>query len=243
MRIALLEDNPAQLDLMRSVVKAMGQECQAFDSGRECLRILRRESFDLLVLDWGGPDLPGLEVLKWIRSHEEIRVPVLFVTNRTEERDMIQALDAGADDYISKPFAIPVMVSRIHALLRRAYPLARKEGKVVFGPYQFDMSLRKVLVNGEPIDLTLKEFRLAHLLLSNPGRLLSRHHMIDAIWNTGADVNSRTVDTHVSQVRNKLNLRPENGYRLMSVYSMGYRLESTTRVDLVEVQEDEEAIA
>jgi DNA-binding response OmpR family regulator len=243
MRIALLEDDPAQRDLMRSVIKAMGHECQAYDSGREFLRILRRESFDMLVLDWGVPDMSGLEVLKWVRCHEETRVPVLFVTNHADERDMIQLLDAGADDYMSKPFTIPAMLSRIRALLRRAYPPARKEGKTVFGPYEFDVSLRTVLTDGKLIELTLKEFQLAHLLLSNEGRLLSRQHMIESVWNNGAGVNSRTLDTHISQVRHKLNLRPENGYRLMSVYSMGYRLESTARVNLVEAHSQEPAIA
>ena len=243
MRIALLEDDPAQADLMRSVIKAMGHCCQAYDSGREFLRILQRESFDMLVLDWSVPDLSGLEILHWVRSHEENRVPVLFVTNRADERDMIQVMDAGADDYMSKPYTIPSMLCRIHALLRRAYPCARKEGKVAFGAYEFDLCLRSVLVNGKPVDLTLKEFQLAHLLLSNEGRLLSRQHMIDLVWNTGAGVNSRTLDTHISQVRNKLNLRPENGYRLMSVYSMGYRLESTSGAITLEAHSQEPAIA
>jgi len=227
-RIALLENDEIQRDLMCSVLTSMGHDCRAFATGKEFIKEVRRESFDLHVLDWGLPDMSGFEVLKWIRTVEENPVPVLFVSNHCDERDMIRVLDAGADDFIQKPFSIPMLLCRVHALLRRAYPLARKQGRVTFGRFQFNVSLRELDVDGRRLELTLKEFQLAYLLLSKEGRLLSRQYLLDSVWGAGTVVSSRTLDTHISQVRSKLDLKPASGYRLMSVYSMGYRLESMT---------------
>lgn len=228
MRIAVLEDDLDQLALIRSVIVSLGYGCEAFSSGRLMLRALRRDSFDLFLLDWSVPDLSGMEVLKWVRAKKnENHIPVLFITNRVEERDIVEALGAGADDYMCKPVRIPELLARIRALLRRAYPSLKKDVYVV-GGHKFNYSERTLDVKGERVDIKGKEFELAYILFTNIGRLLSRKYLLEAVWGIEGDVNSRTLNTHISRLRITLNLRPDNGYRLSSVYSMGYRLESLT---------------
>ena len=224
MRIAVLEDDHAQLELIRAIVQALGHDCHQFGSGDALLEVLARESYDLLVMDWGVPGASGFDVLAWVRANMEHRVPVLFVTDHAEERDVVGALAAGADDYMTKPVSVAEFIARMNALLRRAYPHALRRTLEV-GGYQLDLQTTTLRLRGEPIELKLKEFLLAYNLFANPGRLLTRSYLLDAVWGAGANVSSRSLDTHISRVRNLLHLRPENGFRLLAVYSHGYRLE------------------
>ncbi len=224
MRIAVLEDDSSQLELIRAIVQALGHDCHPFECGSAILSALGRESYDLLILDWGVPGASGFEVVNWARANLDHRIPVLFVTDRTEERDVVAALMAGADDYMGKPVRVPELLARVGALLRRSYPHALRKA-VELGGYQLDPQTATLRLNGEPVELKHKEFLLAYNLFSNPGRLLTRSYLLDAVWGAGANVSSRSLDTHISRVRSLLNLRPENGFRLLAVYSHGYRLE------------------
>jgi DNA-binding response OmpR family regulator len=225
MRIAVLEDDNRQLELTCSVVTSMGYGCVPFSRGQELLRILRRDNFDLLLLDWDVPDLSGMEVLKWVRERSEVHIPVLFITNHVEERDIVRALENGADDFLSKPLRISELKARVRALLRRSYP-AQQQRVYVFGDFAFDRVETSVTCNGQRMELKHKEVELAYVLFSNMGRLLSRQYLLETVWGQTVVTNSRSLNTHISRIRMVLGLRPENGYHLTSVYSIGYRLES-----------------
>lgn len=224
MRIALLEDDTLLAKVMRNWLVSAGHDCQIYGKGQALIRTLGRETFDLIILDWMLPDISGIEVLRWIRRHINWRIPVLFVTARDSEADIVQALNDGADDYMTKPVKQMETLARINALGRRALP-PTEQGVVEFGKYQFDLNTYTAYLNGEPVELTRKEFELAVFLFRSEGRILSRGHILESVWGQNPDLNTRTVDTHVSRLRQKLELRPEHGWQLKAIYQHGYRLE------------------
>jgi len=226
MRIALLEDDQDQADLVCAWLKAAGHSCHAYALGKDLVRDAQRETFDMFLLDWEVPGMSGAEVLVWIRANIAEPVPVLFVTARQREEDIVHALSSGADDYMVKPLGKLELLARIDALGRRARPGRRPdEGVLEFGRLSVDCSSRQVKLDGREVTMTQKDYELAVFLLRNIGRLLSRGHILEAVWGQSAELNTRTVDTHVSRIRGKLELTPENGWRLSAVYQHGYRLE------------------
>lgn len=227
MRIVVLEDDPDQLTLLTHWLEESGHDVHGYKAGRDVMRESSRESFDLFVLDWQLPDIAGPEVLKWVREHGSQTVPVLFVTGRDSEQDIVFALEAGADDYMIKPVRRQELLARVAALLRRAYPLADKT-VLSFPPFEIDTGAGEIRRDGERIDLTPKEFDLAVTLFRNVGRLISRGHLQEMIWGKTGNLATRTVDTHISQVRKKLDLRQETGFRVVPVYNYGYRLEQVS---------------
>jgi len=228
MRIAVLDDDRIQTDLVCQVLTTAGHACYPFQSGKEMLNQLRRESFDMLIIDWQVPDLSGADVLRWAREKLPAVLPVLFMTSRSGEDDIVAGLAAGADDYMIKPIRRGELVARVQALLRRAYPTQNTIEQIQFSHYIFEPRTGRLLDHGEPVELTQKEFDLALLLFRNLGRPLSRAYILEAVWSRDVEIPSRTMDTHVSRVRTKLKLRPENGFRLAPVYSYGYRLEQVS---------------
>ncbi|MFZ6760808.1 response regulator transcription factor [Undibacterium sp. Ji50W] len=228
MRIAVLDDDNNLLELVCTILNAAGHTTHPFLSGKEMLHQLRRESYDMLILDWQVPDLSGTEILHWVREKLSPTLPVLFMTSRSGEDDIVAGLAAGADDYMIKPIRRSEMVARVQALLRRAYPTQTTSEHLQFGIYKFETRAGRVSVSDVPVEMTQKEFDLALLLFRNLGRPLSRAYILEAVWSRDVDIPSRTMDTHISRVRSKLELRPENGYRLAPVYSYGYRLEQMT---------------
>jgi DNA-binding response OmpR family regulator len=225
MRIAALDDEIGQLELIQHTMAGIGHECHGFSTGRSLLRELRHQTYDLLVLDWSLPDVQGPSVVKWIRQDLNSRLPILFVTNRCEEADMVEGLAAGADDFMVKPIRVGELEARVRALLRRAYP-SQHESELVFGAYHFLPYSRTLEVNGEAVELKHREYELALFLFQNLGRLLSRQHLREAVWGVGAETPSRSLDTHISRLRSKLELRPSNGFLLSAIYGLGYRLEA-----------------
>ena len=228
MRIAILEDDRPQLELLEAWLGEAGHDIQGHTEANALCRTMRRESFDLLVLDWNLPQSSGTEVLRWVRENLDWRVPVLFTTARDREEDVVHALECGADDYLVKPLRQREIVARISALARRVSAPLSDEGQLLEPPYSFDVERQQVTVDDEPVSLTGKEFQLALFLFRNPGRLLSRGHILEAVWGKSGDLNTRTVDTHISRLRSKLRLGEETGWRLSSVYQHGYRLERLT---------------
>lgn len=229
MRIAVLDDDRSQSDLICQVLGSAGHTCHAFSNGKEMLNQLRRESYDMLLIHWQVPNLGGAEVIRWARDRLPANLPVLFVTSRSSEDDIIAGLAAGADDYMIKPIRRGELVARVQALLRRAYPTQNAVEQIQFGQYIFETRTGRLTMDGKPVELTQKEFDLALLLFRNIGRPLSRAYILEAVWARDVEIPSRTMDTHVSRVRSKLQLRPEHGFRLAPVYSYGYRLEQLSQ--------------
>ena len=213
MKIAVLEQDRSQADLICQVLSAAGHSCQSFDSAKELLRRDRH------------PGDLGAEVLRRAKEKLAPNAPVIFLVGSNAEDDIIEGVTAGADDYLVKPLRRGELVARVSALLRRAYPSQNSAEQLQFGPYVFETRPGRLLKDGSVIDVTQKEFSLALLFFRNIGRPLSRAYIHESVWVRDTDVPSRTMDTHVSRVRNKLHLRPENGFRLVPVYSYGYRLE------------------
>lgn len=226
MHIASLEDDVTQGQLIQSLLTEAGYRCTLYSNGRALLTALARpHGYDLLLVDWELPDITGFDVLRWIRSNLGHAIPVIFVTNRSQETDLAAALHAGADDYIVKPIRKAELIARLHALARRMVPIATQEASFRCGVYFVDPLNERIELNGAAVDLTPKEFELALLFLRNPGRLFSREVLSNAVWNRDIPATSRTVDTHLSNIRRKLHLKPEHGVRLTASYALGYRLE------------------
>ena len=229
MRIAVLDNDRSQSDLVCQVLSAAGHACHTYASGKELMARAKRDSFDLLVLHWQLADNNGAEIIKWVRERMSPTLPVLFITGRSNEDDIVAGLAAGGDDYMIKPIRRGELVARVQALLRRAYPTQNAVEQIQFGSYVFQARTGRVTMKGKPIDVTQKEFDLALLFFRNLGRPLSRAFILEAVWARDVQIPSRTMDTHVSRVRSKLQLRPEHGFRLAPVYSYGYRLEQMSQ--------------
>jgi len=225
-RIAVLEDDSSQAKLVQHWITSQGHICRLFDRGGDILKAVLRDTYDLVVLDWRVPDLSGEEVLRAIRKSVREPLPVLFTTGRDREEDIVHALKSGADDYLTKPLRRMEFLARVDALLRRSRGHGREsDAPIEAGQFRIDPHGRTMHKAESLIELTQKEFEMVALLFRNVGRLLSRSYLLDTVWGISAEVSTRTVDTHASQLRNKLGLYPEEGWRLSAVYQHGYRLE------------------
>ncbi|WP_166269448.1 response regulator transcription factor [Marinobacter caseinilyticus] len=227
MRIALLEDELEQARHIELVLTEPGYQCDSFQTGQTFLSAVQHRSYDLLILDWQIPDMTGIEVLKNVRAQLNWPIPVVFLTQRDSEQDIVQALDAGADDYLAKPARPAELLARINALARRIHPESDK-ALLAFGPFQIDTQQRIIRLHGEILTLTDKDFDLTLFLFQNQGRLLTREMLLERVWGVTRDINTRTVDTHMSRLRRRLGLNPENGFRIKTIYQRGYRLEAMT---------------
>lgn len=226
MQIAILEDDAPQAELIHTYLRDAGHQCSIFETGESMLAALARgHGFDMLVLDWEIPDISGLDVLRWVRSTLGHELPVVFLTCRTLEEDLVIALQAGADDYIMKPIRRGELTARIAALFRRLAPGPQLDAPFRVGAYDIDPARDRISLDGKAFDLAPKEYELAILFFRNPNRLFSRDVLSSTVWNRMIPATSRTLDTHLSNIRRKLHLRPENGVRLISSYALGYRLE------------------
>jgi DNA-binding response OmpR family regulator len=228
MRIAMLEDDIDVGAAIKQWLEAAGHTVHHYTQGKAIVRELGRESFDLYLLDWYVPDLSGTEVLQRLRQKQQIEAPVLFVTSRDAEADIVAALTAGADDYMVKPIRRLELLARVDALIRRSRVRATELTNIDMPPYLMDLSNRTAAVNGVVIEMTDKEFELSVILFQNIGQLLSRGHITESVWGRSSEVQSRTVDTHMSRIRKKLDLGPLNGLRLTPIYNFGYRLEKVS---------------
>lgn len=230
--IAILEDDPAQSVWLQNILLPAGFGCRAFGNGSDLLAALRTSNtFQLLLLDWELPGISGMEVLRWVRANLPGDLPVIFVTSRTLESDLVEGLDAGANDYLCKPCRPAELLARIRALLRTHQAPASPDASFHLKEYSVDTRAREIQLRGETIRMTPKEFDLAVLFLRHPWRLFSRDDLSVLVWNREIPSTSRTLDTHLSNIRKKLQLGPASGALLSASYTLGYRLE------LLEAQE------
>ncbi|HEY1057420.1 MAG TPA: response regulator transcription factor [Limnobacter sp.] len=225
MRIAILEDDLTQSEMLKWVLESVNHKCYTFATFKTFQTALYRDSFDLVLLDWVLPDNSGPKVMQWIRETMHIKVPVLFITSKTDEENIVEALNAGADDYMIKPIRRGELVARVNALLRRAYPELTAPEVFEIAGLEFHPKFSTIVRHTNRVVMTQKEFDLALLLFRNLGKPLSRSHIQEAVWGRDTDLPSRTMDTHISRVRSKLSLKPEDGFRLTPVYGFGYKLE------------------
>lgn len=224
MKIAFLEDNIAFAQLVVAMLEAAGHEVTHFASGRLCLNSVTSNPYDMCLFDWEVPDMSGPEVLSSLKLKGQFP-PVIFMTGRDAEEDVVRMIDAGADDYIVKPPNASVLIARINALYRRTHASENQEPIVHYGNLTVDFDKRRFDIGGAPVKLTEKETELAIYFFGQIGTLLSRSHLIKVVWGTTPDIDTRTIDVHVSHLRSKLSLLPQHGWRLISVYHQGYRLE------------------
>jgi DNA-binding response OmpR family regulator len=226
MYIGLLEDEPHLAQHVCEILEGAGHTVSVFNNGADMVRAIGRDTIDLFVLDWRVPRMSGLEVLKHIRYVRSLKEPVLFLTSRTDEQDITEALNAGADDYCTKPVRPKEFLARIAALLRRTYPDRNNADTTrVLLDYSFNKLDNAVSFNGQTVSLSEKEFKLSLFLFENHERAVSRERLMQEVWGGEGDALSRSLDVHVSWLRKKLDLSATSPtLRLKPIYGFGYRL-------------------
>lgn len=224
MRIAIADDDPELLEQLGKALDGTAHQYERFRNGNELQTSLKRETYDVVLVDWNMPGRTGLEVIEWATDTLENPPAFILLTSRSEKADIVRGLEAGAIDYVVKPESEEVIFARIEAAGRRLKP-AEMDRHATFGDYKIDRLLRKIAWRGEDIKLTAKETELATLFFDNLNRPLSRSYIFGQIWGGVLDVESRTLDIHVSRVRSKLQLRPQNGFAIQTVFGFGYRMD------------------
>lgn len=224
MRIALADDDRDIRDQVSAMVRKAGHIVDEFTNGQDVQKALQRDTYDVVLLDWNMPGRTGFEVLEWVARNIEFPPPIILLTSRQEKSDIVAGLEAGAVDYIVKPESEEVIRARIEAAARRTAVKEVRE-KAEFGPFVVDQSTRTISRDGAPVTLTAKEYDLALLLFDNIDRPLSRSYLFSRVWGGNIDVETRTIDMHVSRLRSKLGLTPESGLVIRTVFGFGYRMD------------------
>ena len=220
-QILVVDDEPIVRDVVcRYLERESFRTIEAAD-GDEALRALLAEDVQLVVLDVMLPGRGGLEVCRWIRARSDL--PVIMLTGRGELTDRIVGLELGADDYVTKPFSPRELVARIRTVLRRAGPGASTEGRIEYPDLTVDAATREVLVAGEPVELTMREFDLIEFLCRHPRQVFSRDQLMDAVWGYHSARDTGTVTVHIRRLREKLEIDPSQPQRLQTVWGVGYR--------------------
>ena len=223
--VGLLEDDQDMAALVAQWLEEAGYAVRLFRNVTEYRRRQGSEAVDLLLLDWMLPDGSGIEVIEAIRSSPNSRLPVVFLTARDSEDDIVRGLSSGGDDYVVKPPKRRELIARVSTVLRRHGTDIEAGDTIELAPYSLDGKRRRISVDGRDVELTQREFDLASFLFRRQGRIVSRDALLENVWNLSAAVSTRTVDTHVSRLRKKLELSGEHGWRLAAIYQHGYRLE------------------
>jgi two-component system phosphate regulon response regulator PhoB len=222
--ILVVEDEAALVTLIRYNLEAEGFEVLSASDGEEGLLVLEERSVDLVLLDWMLPHLSGIEVCRQIRRKSETRnLPVIMLTARGEESDRVRGLNAGADDYLPKPFSYQELIARIHAVLRRIRP-ALKEETLNFHGIEMNLATHRVTRETRSVHLGPTEFRLLRYFMEHPGRVFGRDQLIDAVWGHDIYVEERTVDVHIRRLRRELNAGDAPDV-IRTVRSAGYALD------------------
>ena len=221
--IYCVEDESGIRNMMVYTLEAAGLKARGLEDGAALYAALKEETPSLIILDIMLPDEDGISILKKLRVQSSTqRVPVIMATAKGSEYDKVIGLDSGADDYLVKPFGMMEMVSRVRAVMRRS---AQEEVPAIqLGDLYLNPSAHVVMVSGEPIELTYKEFEMLYMLMSNPGRVFTRQQFLTCIWDQDYDGETRTVDVHIRNLRQKLG---DCGNYINTVRGVGYRMEVT----------------
>lgn len=220
--IYIVEDDKNIREIEMFALKNSGYAVEEFENAKSFFSRTAEKVPDLILLDIMLPDMDGLEIVKKLRSRPDtVRVPIILVTAKTTELDKVKGLDIGADDYLTKPFGVMELISRVKALLRRSRAL-QDDKQLVIGDITLDSERREVHVGGELCELTFKEFELLKLLMVNAGIVLHRDTIMSDVWGTDYEGESRTLDMHIKTLRQKLG---EAGNMIKTVRNVGYKME------------------
>lgn len=225
MSILVVEDETALAEVLRYNLESEGFQVAVARDGRTAMEQIEDAPPDLVILDWMLPEMSGLDLCRTMRRRPELRdVPVIMLTAKGEEYDRVRGLDAGADDYVVKPFSPKELIARVRAVLRRTKAGAGGEPLRV-GPLEMDLDAHRVRRDGLEVALAPTEFRLLRVLMERPGRVYSREQLLDLVWGRDSEVELRTVDVHVRRLRVSLNANDAPDL-IRTVRSEGYSLES-----------------
>ncbi|MBP1553619.1 MAG: response regulator transcription factor [Oscillospiraceae bacterium] len=223
LKIWCIEDDENINNLITYALASQGFEAEGMTCFADMDKKLQDSQPDLFLLDIMLPDTDGITILKKLKENSSTSdIPVIMLTAKNSEIDIVKALDLGAEDYITKPFGILEMVSRVKAVLRRCEKDKKSEDKLSFGMIVMDKERHRVTVNGETVELTLKEFSLLKLFLESPQRVLTRENIMDAVWGDSYVGESRTVDMHIKTLRHKLG---NAGEAIVTIRGVGYKFE------------------
>ncbi len=222
--ILVVEDEAPLLTLLRYNLEKQGFRVEEATDGPEALLRVAEGKPDLILLDWMLPAMSGIEVCRQIRRKPDTReLPIIMVTARTEDQDAVRALDTGADDYITKPFAMEALLARIRALLRRSATVPVK-GRLAWNDIIMDQDAHRVTRSGRALHLGPTEYRLLEFFLTHPGRVFSREQLLDGVWGRDIHVEPRTVDVHIRRLRKAMNGETEVDI-IRTVRAAGYSLD------------------
>ena len=224
-RVLIVEDDVLQSELIRRYLEREGHDVTVLADGLEALSEVRRSTPDLLVLDVMLPGADGLTVCRTLRE-EQFELPILLLTARSTENDLLLGLELGADDYLAKPYSPRELVARVRALLRRARRAAPSSTVITVGDLEIDPERRQATIAERSLDLTRAEFDLLEEFAVQPGIVLSRARLLDRLHGTDRWIGGRTIDTHVKNLRAKIEDDPQNPARLVTVYGVGYTLQA-----------------
>ncbi len=208
-RILIVEDEPPLIEVLRYNLASEGFSTLVATDGEEALLLVEEENPDLIILDWMLPELSGIDVCRRLRETKNFKtIPIIMLNARGEESDKILGLDAGADDYVVKPFSPSELIARVRAVLRRADPEFGEE-KIEYAGISLDLTAHKASRNGRAIHLGPTEYRLLQVLMERPTRVFSREQLLDLVWGREIYVEERTVDVHIRRLRKALNENDE----------------------------------
>jgi two-component system phosphate regulon response regulator PhoB len=220
-RILVVEDEPDLLALVRINLEQAGFEVETAENGNDALAALRRAPPDLMILDLMLPDVPGTEICRRVRGSDELsELPVIMLTAKADEVDRVVGLELGADDYVTKPFSPRELTLRVRAVLRRQQPAPTPARVIEHGTLSLDPERHRCFVDGDEVELTAKEFSLLQCLMRRPGRVMTRDRLLDDVWGSDITVTTRTIDTHLKRLREKLG---RAGDLIETVRGVGYR--------------------
>ena len=227
-KVLVVEDEESFIDALSIGLDREGFDVGIARDGQQAIAAFAKESFDVVLLDLMLPKISGLDVCRSIRQHSD--VPIIIVSAKGEEVDMVLMLEIGADDYVTKPYRLRELVARIRAVLRRREvheTVLAADEEIDVGPLHMDIDARRCFVNGEEIKLRKKEFALLRLLLENPGRVLTREVLIDRVWGSDYVGDTKTLDVHIKRLRTLIEDDPKSPVHITTVRGVGYRFETT----------------
>ena len=221
-KVLVVEDDPGILRTVADNLRFEQYEVFTATDGESAYVLHQKEQPDLIVLDLMLPRMSGLELCRKLRT-EDVQVPVLMLTARSEEADRVRGLDLGGDDYVSKPFSVPELMARVRALLRRTMPIPGAPGSLRFGQAEVDFERYAAHQRGQPVEMTRKEFALLRFLVSRKNTVVTRDEILNKVWGFDSFPVTRTVDNHIASLRAKLETNPAHPIHIQTVHGVGYK--------------------